>query len=313
MRPGPLTVLGIVDHAVDTARRQTLFALSTIVAGSLPLALAAALAVHLVKTTGAEARELLAGSAVLALLTLPRAIGWGAGIVGLQGYLDDQPIPARRAWRAALSRWPVLFTVHAGPLFWTLLGLFATLAPLALAVLAADVESPFRSVAVTLAASAAGSMLGIVAVIVVSRRALALPVAATRRVSSRDAMRRSLDLSRGRTIRLVALQTYLAILQLIVWFTLVQAPGWALDIGEILTGYAFVELRGALAATDASYLAFQGAVAFLIVEPVRCWCAGYFHQDSETRRSGVDLKARLELMMPAPDEPVAAEKTGWRG
>jgi hypothetical protein len=312
MRPGPLTVLGIVDHAVDTARRHPRFVLSTIAAGSLPLALGGAVAVHLVRMSGADLLGTLAGAAFLALLVIPRAVGWGACVIGLKGILDEEPVAPWAAWRGAFVKAPQLYAVHAAPLFWSLLGLLAVLGPLTLAILASNVESIFKSVGVTIAASTAGSFITVFAAMFVSRRTLALPVAAVTGLGPGPSLRRSIELSRGQTIRIVSLQLFLAVLQVLVWITLVQSAPFALGAAEILTGHSFLEVRGALTIGDPSYLAFQAAIAFLIMDPIRCLSVGYFHQDGETRRSGADLKARLERLSPPAAAP-QPEEAGWRG
>lgn len=313
MRPGPLTVLGIVDHAVETARRHPKFVASTIVAGSLPLAMGAAAGVHLLRTQDLDALGTLAGAAALALLTLPRALGWGAGVVGLQSLLDDAPVPPPAAWRAAWARGPQLFVTHARPLVWSLFAFLATVGPLTIAGLSANPQSFFASTGMAIVASLMGSLVAVFATAFVCRRVLALPIAATGALGASAAVKRSLELVRGQTIRAVSLQTYLGGLQLIVWFTLNQSIPWALEFAEILTGHTFLELKGALSYGDPSYLAFTGAIAFLIMEPVRCLSIGYFHQDGETRRSGADLKAQLERMPSSPAAALQPEEAGWRG
>lgn len=313
MRPGPLTVLGIVDHAVEAARRHPRFVLSTIVAGSLPLAMGAVAGIHVIRTRNLDLLELLLGSAGLALLTVLRAVGWGAGVIGLQGFLEEESPRPGDAWRRAFARAPQLFVTHARPLMWTLFAVLACLGPLALAGLSTNPGSFFASAAVTLAACTVGAFVAVFATAFVSRRVLALPIAATSSLDAGAAIGRSLELVRGQTIRAVSLQTYLAVLHLIVWFTLALSVPWGLDFAEILTGYSFVELKGILTWRDASYLAFQGAVSFLIMDPVRCLCIGYFHQDGETRRSGADLKAQLEKFQSKPAAALEPEEAGWRG
>jgi hypothetical protein len=308
MRPGPLTVLGIVDHAVEAARRHPRFVLCTIVAGSLPLALGAAAGVHFIRTRNLNVMEVGLGAGFLALLTIPRALGWGAGVIGLQGFLDDAPARPSDAWRRAFARAPHLFVTHARPLMWILFAVLVCLGPLALAGLSSNPGSFFASAALTLAACTIGAFVAVFATTFVSRRVLALPIAATGTLDAGASIRRSLELVRGQTIRAVSLQTYLAVLQIIVWLTLVQSIPWGLEFAEILTGYSFVELKGILTYKDASYLAFQGAVSFLIMDPVRCLCLGYFHQDGETRRSGADLGANLEKFMANPDAVLEAEE-----
>ena len=311
MRPGPLTVLGIVDHAVETARRHPKFVFSTIVSGSLPLAMGAAAGVHLIRIRDLDTLGTLVGAAVLALLTVPRALGWGAGVVGLQGILDDTPVPPSAAWRAAWARGPQLFVAHVRPLIWILFALLATAGPLAIAGLSTNPYRFLASTGVALFGSLLGALVAVFATAFVSRRVLALPLVATGALGANAAFKRSLELVRGQTVRAVSLQTYLAGLQVIVWFTLLQSVPWALDFAEILSGYSFVELKGVLKYEDPSYFAFTGAVAFLIMDPVRCLSIGYFHQDGETRRSGADLKAQLERMPSSP--ALQPEEAGWRG
>lgn len=313
MRPGPLTVLGIVDLAIELARRHPRFILTTIVAGSLPLALGGAVAVHLVRTWGPDPAAILAGAMVLAALAAPRAIGWGAGMRGLQAVLDDDPVDPPALLRQALARGPHLYAAQAWPLLWTLFGILITAGPVAMAIFASNFQRFFASTGLALAGSIAGTLVAGFVGVYVGRRILAVPIAATEPLGAGRSLKKSADLVRGQTARAMMLLAYLAVLQLLVWITLVMLVPLGLDLAEILTGFSFLELRGVFTARDPSYLAFQGALAFLAMEPVRCLCAGLFHSDGETRRGGADLMARLRRRSP---EPAAARREGeaaWRG
>jgi len=313
MRPGPLTVLGIVDHAIELARRHPKFVLTTIVAGSLPLALGCALAIHLVRLKGPDPAALLAGAAVLAALAVPRAVGWGAGLRGLQAILDDEPIDPPALMKEAFARAPRLYSAQAWPVMWTLLGILLAAGPVLIGIFSSNIARLFATTGLVLAGSTLGTLVAAFVALYVSRCILGVPVAATDPPGAGSALRKSAELVRGQTPRAMLLLTCLALFQIMVWITLVEVVPWGLELAEILTGYSFLELRGVLTYRDSSYLAFQGALAFLAMEPLRCLCYGLFHSDGETRRGGADLMARLRRRAPAAAGAPREGETAWRG
>ncbi|HEY3227202.1 MAG TPA: hypothetical protein VGK61_09445 [Planctomycetota bacterium] len=313
MRPGPLTVLGIVDHSIELARRHPRFVLTTIVAGSLPLALGGAVAIHLIRTWGPDPVAILAGAAILAALAVPRAIGWGAGLRGLQAILDDEPVDPPALLRQALARAPRLYAAQAWPFMWALFGTLLAAGPVVIGIFASNPQRFFASMGLALAGSTAGTLAAGFVGVYVARRVLAVPIAATDPTGAGSPLRKSAELVRGQTPRAMMLLTCLALFQILVWITLVELAPWGLELAEMLTGFSFLELRGVLTFRDPSYLAFQGALAFLAMEPVRCLCAGLFHSDGETRRGGADLMARLRRRAPVPAGAPREGEAAWRG
>ena len=313
MRPGPLTILGIVDHAIELARRHPRFILTTVVAGSLPLALGCAVAVHLVRLWGPDPAAIGVGAAVLAALAIPRAVGWGAGLRGLQAILDDEPLDPPALMKQALARAPRLYGAQAWPVMWTLLGILMAAGPVVMGIFASNLQRLFATMGLALAGSAAGTLVAAFVAFYVSRRILAVPIAATDPPGAGSPLKKSAELVRGQTPRAMLLLASLGLFQLLVWITLVEVLPWGLELAEILTGFSFLELRGVLTYRDSSYLAFQGALAFLAMEPLRCLCFGLFHGDGETRRGGADLMSRLRRRAPASSGAPREGEPAWRG
>jgi len=313
MRPGPLTVLGIVDHAIALARRHPRFVLTTIVAGSLPLALGGAVAFHFARTGASGAVTILAGAAALAALAAVRAVGWGAGVRGLQAVLDDEAVDPPALLRQALARAPHLFAAQAWPLAWSLLGLLLATGPVVLGIFASNLQNFFASTGVALVGAITGTVAACFVGVYVGRRMLALPIAAIEPLGAGRALKKSAELVRGQTARAMMLQAYLVVLQLLAWFTLVLFVPLGLQLAEILTGNSLMEMRAVFTYGDPSYIVFQGALAFLALEPIRCLCVGLFHSDGETRRGGADLMARLRRRSPDPARARREGEAAWRG
>jgi hypothetical protein len=297
----PLGVLGIVDRAAAVCRRRPLLMLSTVSAGSAPLALGAVLGVHLLRSGDPGVAGLLAGSAGLAAMAAVRAVGWGAGTLGLAAVLEGAPADPAALLARAARRAPALVAGQVSPLLWSLFGFLLAAGPLALAAFASNLQgNPFGSLGVAVAASAAGALTMLAVVVHVSRRLLALTVAAREPVGGRSAARRSRELVLGQTVRAAVLFGFHALVFGTLWLTLAIGVPFALRAAQVLTGAALTELMGVFSPGDPTYVAFQGALAFLILEPVKCLSWALFYEDCGARKEGADLRARLERWMAAP-------------
>ncbi len=293
MRLEPAGVLEIVDRAVAILRRRPLLLVSTVAAGSAPLAMGCVLGVHLLRAGGSGLASLLAGAAALAALAVPRAVGWGAGTMALASLLEGEPAEPHVFLRRAARLAPSLLAGQASPFVWIMLGLLLQAGPPALAVFASNVEgNPFASLGLTIVASAAGTLAFVGVLVLVSRRLLALPVAALE-LAGAAAARRSRQLVLGQTVRAALLFWFHALVFATLWITLVLAVPFALWLVQVLTGVAMTGALGVFNPKDPTYVAFQGAAAFLVMEPVKCASWALFYKDCGARKEGADLRPRL--------------------
>lgn len=267
---------------MDSVRERPWLALGTVIPCSAPLGAGLVLAVHVIRQEDRRLEWILGGAVVVAALFMVRSIGWGAAV-------------RNSSFRESLAHSLELFTAQALPQIWGMVGVLLVAAPIVLAVFASNLRgNPFASAGLAVLGSAFGCAALALISVYVSRRMLAVHAVAQENLSAALALRRSRELILGHTVRALCLQAALIVLWAAMWGTLVVSIPALLWLGQLLTGLPLTAVAGLFSVSNPTYLLFQAAATFVLLDPIRCFVGALLYVDCRVRREGADLKGDIE-------------------